>query len=599
MGSYIYDTCAFDRSVYESTVPEDGTSGILRVIKGPVAEWDKLNRNKRRYSEKLWDNVLDSPYVKEQLKYHTLFGEANHPEERYEVDFGRVSHSITELWKVPASDQIFATINILDTPLGRIINTLYEAGGIIGYSSRAGGTLHQKKDYVEVDENSYNFITFDAVPFPSVESARPNGIDESVSSEKEVCKLSEETHREICNIIKESGIESRNVIKDFIYSLEAYDMTKEKAEISALDDMTKEKAEISALESRRSTVDEGISEEGKVEEMKNNSNTEIEMSEGNKNIPDDETTLSLLKESSLHIDRLKVENQALKATRDSLMKENENLKDSLSSSLARVSELVSESSRFDGRLEESKQMLNDTITRLKEEIRELKESVDERDEEIESLQGLKDTCRILEYQNQNFRMRESTVVDESKSIELSNQVDSLNKELKDAYSEISVMIKESAEYSKILQKKKKKIKSLDEKIKSLDGKIKSLSEDTRLKDKVHSLETRNRQLENQIQSLNESLEDSSSFVDRYKEDLLNVICNSYGLSVESVKGSLRVGFTKDDVYRVCESMISTNTRSIQTIIGESTDQTKRLDKVSGEANKSKARDLFGVNRRGI
>ena len=579
MGSYIYDTCAFDRSVYESTVPEDGTSGILRVIKGPVAEWDKLNRNKRRYSEKLWDNVLDSPYVKEQLKYHTLFGEANHPEERYEVDFGRVSHSITELWKVPASDQIFATINILDTPLGRILNTLYEAGGIIGYSSRAGGTLHQKKDYVEVDENSYNFITFDAVPFPSVESARPNGIDESVSSEKEVCELSEETHREICNIIKESGIESRNVIKDFIYSLEAYDMTKEKAEISA-------------LESRRSTVDEGISEEGKVEEMKNNSNTEIDMSEGNKNIPDDETTLSLLKESSLHIDRLKVENQALKATRDSLMKENENLKDSLSSSFARVSELVSESSRFDGRLEESKQMLNDTITKLKEEIRELKESVDERDEEIESLQGLKDTCRILEYQNQNFRMRESTVVDESKSIELSNQIDSLNKELKDAYSEISVMIKESAEYSKALQER-------DEKIKSLDGKIKSLSEDTGLKDKVHSLETRNRQLENQIQSLNESLEDSSSFVDRYKEDLLNVICNSYGLSVESVKSSLRVGFTKDDVYRVCESMISTNTRSIQTIIGESTDQTKRLDKVSGEANKSKARDLFGVNRRGI
>ena len=512
MGSYIYDTCAFDRSVYESTVPEDGTSGILRVIKGPVAEWDKLNRNKRRYSEKLWDNVLDSPYVKEQLKYHTLFGEANHPEERYEVDFGRVSHSITELWKVPASDQIFATINILDTPLGRILNTLYEAGGIIGYSSRAGGTLHQKKDYVEVDENSYNFITFDAVPFPSVESARPNGIDESVSSEKEVCELSEETHREICNIIKESGIESRNVIKDFIYSLEAYDMTKEKAEISAL-----------------------------------NSNTEIEMSEGNKNIPDDETTLSLLKESSLHIDRLKVENQALKATRDSLMKENENLKDSLSSSFARVSELVSESSRFDGRLEESKQMLNDTITKLKEEIRELKESVDERDEEIESLQGLKDTCRILEYQNQNFRMRESTVVDESKSIELSNQIDSLNKELKDAYSEISVMIKESAEYSKALQER-------DEKIKSFDEKIKSLSEDTRLKDKVHSLETRNRQLENQIHSLNESLEDSSSFVDRYKEDLLNVICNSYGLSVESVKGSLRVGFTKDDVYRVCESI---------------------------------------------
>lgn len=63
--SYLNDTFTFDREVYESTIPEDSNSGILRVIKGPVAEWEKLNRNKRRYSEKLWDNVLDSPYVQE------------------------------------------------------------------------------------------------------------------------------------------------------------------------------------------------------------------------------------------------------------------------------------------------------------------------------------------------------------------------------------------------------------------------------------------------------------------------------------------------------------------------------------------------------
>ena len=56
------------------------------------------------------------------------------------------------MWKVPQSNQIFGEIHILDTPFGRIINTLYEAGGVIGYSSRAGGALHQRKDYIEVDE---------------------------------------------------------------------------------------------------------------------------------------------------------------------------------------------------------------------------------------------------------------------------------------------------------------------------------------------------------------------------------------------------------------------------------------------------------------
>ena len=176
---YTPDVFVAERDVYESSVPETpGVGGILRTIKGPVAGWDTKNRNGRMYSEKLWDNVLDSPYVTEQLRYHTLFGEAGHPQDRYEVDFGRVSHSITEMWKVPSSNQIYATINILDTPLGRIINTLYEAGGVIGYSSRAGGTLHQRKDYIEVDEKSYNFITFDAVPFPSVDFARPQGLNE-------------------------------------------------------------------------------------------------------------------------------------------------------------------------------------------------------------------------------------------------------------------------------------------------------------------------------------------------------------------------------------------------------------------------------------
>ena len=127
---YISDMLVTERALYEST-SDTKKKGILRTIKGPVAEYVKPNRNKRVYSEKLWDKVLESPYVEEQLKYKTLYGELNHPESRYEVDFTRVSHSITEMWKVPATDQIFATINILDTPSGQILNTLYEAGGVI------------------------------------------------------------------------------------------------------------------------------------------------------------------------------------------------------------------------------------------------------------------------------------------------------------------------------------------------------------------------------------------------------------------------------------------------------------------------------------
>ena len=139
----ISDINIFDNTLYESTSPST-VGGVLKVITGPVAEWGSLNRNHRMYSEKLWDRVLDSTYVKEQLSYKTLFGEANHPTDRMEVDFGRVSHSILDMWKVPDRNQIYAKIAIVDTPLGRILNTLYDTGATIGYSSRANGILHNR-----------------------------------------------------------------------------------------------------------------------------------------------------------------------------------------------------------------------------------------------------------------------------------------------------------------------------------------------------------------------------------------------------------------------------------------------------------------------
>ena len=48
--------------------------GVLKTIKGIVADC-KLNRNGRIYPRKLWENVINSDYVKELLASKTLFGE--------------------------------------------------------------------------------------------------------------------------------------------------------------------------------------------------------------------------------------------------------------------------------------------------------------------------------------------------------------------------------------------------------------------------------------------------------------------------------------------------------------------------------------------
>ena len=335
--SLISDTLVCSRDLYEDVHPTEGkTSAILRTIKGPIAEWGGLNRNNRKYSEKLWDNTLESPYLKEQLRYKTLFGEANHPEGRYEVDFARVSHSITEMWKVPASNQIYATINILDTPLGRILNTLYESGSVLGYSTRAGGSLIPRKGYKEVDEKTYNFITVDAVPYPSVESARPGEVLEG--AEISIESLTEEVHDKLCNIIEGCSLAERKVVKDLIYSLENYDLSKEK----------------SLLEGNSSDID--------------NETSNLE-----------EATMQLLKESSEQLDKAKLENQTLKATNESLKNENASLRKNLNSSLAKMTNMLSESKSHEMDISNLKLEQDDTIRKLNEKIESLKDDVQDRD----------------------------------------------------------------------------------------------------------------------------------------------------------------------------------------------------------------------------
>jgi predicted nucleic acid-binding Zn-ribbon protein len=516
----------------------------LRIIKGPVAEWDKLNRNKRKYSEKLWDKVLSSPYVQEQLRYKTLYGEANHPTDRYEVEFSKVSHSIVEMWKVPASSQIYATIYILDTPLGRILNTLYEAGGILGYSSRAGGTLTPRKGYVDVDEDSYNFVTFDAVPFPSVESARPPIVEGKVV-EVDKKTLPDDVHDKLCKIISESSSESWEAVKDLIYNLKGYDLTKEM----------------------------NLLEEGSTSNSVKDDSTR------------EETTMSLLKESSLQIDRLKSTNQILQSAKVSLEAENKNLKENLNSSLGNITRLVAESEDMKSLIHESESKFNDTIKGLKVQIQELRGDIEDRDLEIERLESVQEAFKAVQIENKRLKS-DVTSVKESADASISLETAKMKKELEDVYKEISSLISESAnkdsKISELLESVKEAEKKLQESESIREGLVRESSkidESVRISD---ALQAENERLKREISGLNESVSSIEEKAESYKEDLISVICSGYNLTVESVKEKLPVGFTKSDIYCVCESVSNSFKRGLNysNVISESVqaDERKEVNK---------------------
>ena len=155
----------------------DKPANVLKRIKGVVSD-NKSNRNGRIYPMSLWQNVVNSDYVKEMINNHSLFGEADHPETRLEISLQNVSHAINDLWI--EGDKVLAVIDILPTPMGKIISELLDYGTNIGISSRGAGTVLRDNS---VDPDDYQFVTFDFVARPSCEAARLNTILESASIE--------------------------------------------------------------------------------------------------------------------------------------------------------------------------------------------------------------------------------------------------------------------------------------------------------------------------------------------------------------------------------------------------------------------------------
>ena len=148
-------------------------ANVLKRIKGVLSDFGS-NRNGRIYPRELWENVLNSDYVKEMINSHGLVGELDHPEERLEISLQEVSHVINDMWI--EGDQEMGIIDILPTPNGKIVNELLDYGTDIGISSRGAGSVGADN----VVDPDYQFITFDFVARPSCEAARLNTILEGV-----------------------------------------------------------------------------------------------------------------------------------------------------------------------------------------------------------------------------------------------------------------------------------------------------------------------------------------------------------------------------------------------------------------------------------
>lgn len=173
---------------YKKVEKKNKPKAVLRSIEGYATyhstkvSSDNENRNKHFYKDGFWKDVIDTPRTQELLDTKTFFGSSRHPRQKEESplpEFENVSHAISN-YRIDDVG-VFVEVDILDTPTGRILDTMVDYGSEIGISTRAYGDLTVDSAGNKIpDPKNYFFVTWDFVTFPAFSDARMKVVNDSM-----------------------------------------------------------------------------------------------------------------------------------------------------------------------------------------------------------------------------------------------------------------------------------------------------------------------------------------------------------------------------------------------------------------------------------
>ena len=159
MKQLLIETHAFKASPQQLT--ENVTHDGNLLVEGVLATAEVKNGNGRYYSRELWEREMDK--YNELVEQRRSMGELDHPESSV-VNLKNVSHLIKEFsWD---GDNVMGVIEILPTPSGNILKELIKNGVTVGVSSRGMGSLEQRGDIMEVQDD-FELLCWDFVSTPS------------------------------------------------------------------------------------------------------------------------------------------------------------------------------------------------------------------------------------------------------------------------------------------------------------------------------------------------------------------------------------------------------------------------------------------------
>jgi len=135
------------------------------MLKGIIQRANTLNQNGRVYPTSILSREIMN--YQKLIEENRALGECDHPESSV-VELKNASHIVREAKM--QGDDVYGVIEILDTPSGKIIQSLIESGVTLGISSRGVGSTKRKGD-TQVVQDDFQLICFDMVSEPSTPGA--------------------------------------------------------------------------------------------------------------------------------------------------------------------------------------------------------------------------------------------------------------------------------------------------------------------------------------------------------------------------------------------------------------------------------------------
>lgn len=202
---------------YKKLSPEEMKKRrILGQLVGPCADFINPTRNGRKYSEELWENVFNDPIMQERIQNGVCFGELGHPADRTETDPEKIAICLRQQPVKDDSGKLIAVFDILDTPNGRILQTLCEYGSTVGVSSRGQGDLVQDFEGNEsVDCDTYDCQGWDVVLIPAVKTARVKYIKEGL----EAISNNKNLKKALCESLEKASQKDKEIMEETLNSL--------------------------------------------------------------------------------------------------------------------------------------------------------------------------------------------------------------------------------------------------------------------------------------------------------------------------------------------------------------------------------------------